>query len=144
MNSLKVPEVFARLRVDGDDGVREEVVAGTITSPVVPSRTRNGHVKDAALFVERHVPRPHVHARSIAPPAIEPGVVPELTWQRHSVKVPHVCTRPDVERAGMTGRAACHVTRGRTEDRDVPINRRDAVPGHADLNDAISPEAGDG
>src|SRR5262245_65202913 len=132
MNSLKVPEVLAGLCVDSDDGVREEVVTGTITSPVVPSGTRNGHVEDAALFVERHVPRPHVHARSIAPSAIEPGVVPGLTWQRHSVEVPHVCTRPDVERAGITGRAECHFTPGRTEDRDAQINRRDAATGHAE------------
>ena len=52
--------------------------------------------------------------------------------------------RPDVERARVTWHGERDLTCGRTQDRDVPVDRRHAIPGHGDVDDAVASEAGGG
>ena len=140
MHRLEVPAILAGLGIDRDDRVREEIVAGTIAAPVVARRSGDRHVEDAALFVERHVPRPHVHARAIPPSVIEPGVVTELAGQRHGVEVPQPLAGAHVERARIAGLGEIHFAGRCAEDRDVLIDRRHAIPRHRDLDDALVAE----
>ena len=52
--------------------------------------------------------------------------------------------RPDVERARVAGLGERDFTGGRAEDRDVPVDRRHAIPRHGDLDDAVASEVGSG
>src|SRR5204863_7411278 len=90
--------------------------------------------------VERHVPRPHVDAGARAPAVLEPRVVPELAGQRHRVEIPEFLAGPDVERPGVAGHAERDLASGGAEDRDVLIDRRDAVPRDADVDRAVAAE----
>src|SRR5688500_19772494 len=96
MHRLEVPAILAGLGIDGDDRVREEIVTGTIAAPVVARGSGDWHIENAALFVERHVPRPHVDARAIPPPVVEPRVVTQLPGQRHGAEVPQPLAGTDI------------------------------------------------
>ena len=144
MHGLEVPAVLAGRGVDGDDGIGEEVVAGTVAAPVVRRRSGHRHVEDAALGVQRHVPGPDVHARAAAPAVIEPGVVPGLAGKRHGVELPHPLAGADVERARVAGRTKRHLASGRAQDGQVSIDQRHAVPRHDDVDQAIASETRSG
>ena len=56
---------------------------------------------------------------------------PSFAGQWNGVEVPQVLAGPDVERARVAGLGERDFTGRRTEDRDVPVDRRHAVPRHA-------------
>src|SRR6185436_12115398 len=89
-------------------------------------------------------PRPHVDARSISPAAIEPRVVPDFTWQRHSVEVPQMFTSSNVERARVARCAERDLAGCRAEDRNAPVDGWHAIPRHADVDDTVAAEVRDG
>jgi hypothetical protein len=84
------------------------------------------------------------HAHTLTPerarqPFSSHGVVPELAGQRHGVKVPQLLAGPDVERARVAGLAERDLAGGGAENRDVLVDRRHAVPRHADVDHAVAP-----
>ena len=64
---LEVPLQFARLRVERNRCVAEEVIAGPIAAVVIHARTADRHVDDAALLVDGQSERPDVVARAVFP-----------------------------------------------------------------------------
>ena len=103
MDGLEVPQPLARQGVDGDDRVREEVVAGAVGAVEVVVGGPQRHVQDAALLVDGEE-RPGVGAADAAPRAVEPGVVAELPRMGHGVKRPDELARPQIPRAHVARR----------------------------------------
>src|SRR4029453_9917815 len=128
MHRLKVPFVFARLCVDRNDGVREEIVSRPVAAPVVRCRTGHRHVHDAPLLVDGHGETPDVGARASLP-SVAPCVVPQLSrlWLR--VKIPELLPRTRVICAGISGRANGNLVDVCPDQHHVLENRRRRVLG---------------
>jgi hypothetical protein len=62
--------------------------------------------------------------------------VPEFAWQRHGAEVPQPFAGADVERARVAGLGEIHFAGRCAKDRHVFIDRRHAIPGHGNLDDA--------
>ena len=141
MHGLEVPLVFPGFRVDGDDGIREQVVARAIAAPVVRGRSGDGHIEDAALDVRGHVPAPDVHARAPLPAVVLPRVVAALAGARHGVKLPELLAGTRVVRRRVAGRADRHLAHRRAQRNHVLEDDRHAVPSDGDVGDAVPAEA---
>src|ERR1700730_6759926 len=90
---LEVPLQFARLRVERNRCVAEEVIAGPIAAVVIHARAADRHVDDASLLVDGKSERPDVVARSILPTVILPRVIADFAGERNGVKVPQLLSR---------------------------------------------------
>ncbi len=92
---LEVQHALARLHVDGDDALREQVVARPVPAVVVAGRRAGGKEDVAGLLVGAHG-RPDVGVPRVAPRLVQPGVGPEVVRLRHGAEHP-----PRVAGAGV-------------------------------------------
>ena len=60
MDDLKVPQIFACVGIGRDQAVTEQIVADAVTAVLVDGRRAEGHVDNAALFVQGEE-APNVH-----------------------------------------------------------------------------------
>src|SRR5262249_60865166 len=82
-HSLEVPDAFSSLRIQRDQAVCEQIIAGPI-GPVKVGRSRTcRHEHNPSLRVECHA-CPIVRGSARLPRILRPGVVPKLTamWTR--------------------------------------------------------------
>ena len=105
-----MPDAFAGPGVDGDQALREQVVAGPVPAVVVVGRRRQREIDVAEFRVAGRV-RPHVRVAAVLPRHAvvhrvdAPGLDPELVLQRDGVERPEVLARAYV--------VAAHVAAGR-------------------------------
>ena len=123
---LEVPLQLARLRVERDRRVAEQVVAGPIAAVVVHARTADRHVDEAALLVDGQRERPDVVAGAILPAVVAPRVVADFAGQGNGVEVPHLLAR-----ARVVGVHVALLALARREVRsDVPLAGPEEIGSH--------------
>ncbi len=102
VHRLEVPDPLSGLDVDGDDALREQVVAGAHAPvPVVRRRPRR-QIDVAQLLVDGHR-APHVGVAAVAPRLVLPRLGPELAALGNGVEDPLHLAGPGVEGADVTG-----------------------------------------
>src|SRR5690606_36938635 len=102
MYELEVPQTLARLRIECDQALREQVVAGTMTSIHVTGCSFHRHVDDAAFLVGRHR-APRTCRTGVGVGAVEPGFGTEFVALRNGVEAPQHLTRVHVVAADVAG-----------------------------------------
>ena len=126
MHDLEVPLALPRRRVEADQRLPEQRVAGAPAAVVVVARSAHRHVQQPALFVERHR-RPHVGVAGERPRIVTPGVIAELARLRNRVKAPRRLPGACVERANVARRVvAVHqpVADAAAEDHQILVDDR--------------------
>ena len=103
VNRLEVPDPLAGLEVEGDDAVREQVVAGPVPAVEVAGRHLHREVHVAQLGVDGHL-APYPGVPGVAPRIVQPGVVPEFVGARNGVEYPLPLAGPDVVAPDVPGR----------------------------------------
>ena len=84
---LKVPDPFARVRVEGDRAVGEQVLAVAVAAVEVERRRPESSEDEAALDVDAE-PAPGVGPAAVLPRVAGPGFVAELARRRHGAEPP--------------------------------------------------------
>src|SRR5437762_8770221 len=106
MDRLEIPFEFSGLRVEGDDRVAEQIIAGPVAAIRVRAGTTDRKVENAAFVVHRKSEGPHVVAGAV-PPAIEsPRFVSDFAGTGNRVEFPNLFSRARVVRvrvARLTG-----------------------------------------
>ena len=103
MDGLEVPHALARLDVECDQRIREQVVARPPTAVPRGRGRRQRDVDVTELFIGRHrIPRAEVAGDF--PRTVAPRVVAELAGLRHHVKRPQQPAGFGVEAADVFGR----------------------------------------
>src|SRR5262245_60044084 len=131
VHQLEVPLADAGLQIDGDEALREDVVAGTVADVFVDRRRLDWQIHEACLRIDADlgpdtsVPRPF-------PRPVFPGVVAELTRHRNGIESPDLFAGADVERPNETfGIGAVQIAEalehGRADDDDVADDGRRRV-----------------
>ena len=132
MNGLEVPAALARLAVDGDQALGEQVVAAAVAAVPVVGRRAGRQVGEAELLVGTHQ-APDVRAAGDAPGLVLPGVGSDLPLLRHGVEGPELLAGPHVEAADVAGRSIVGTERtvgdGRSDDRHVAADGRRRTDG---------------
>ena len=98
MHELVVPDALARLDVDADDRLREQVVARPVPAVHVVGGRGGRHVDVAELLVGREE-RPDGRVPAVLPRAVAPGVGAVFARLRDGVKDPLQLPGAHVERA---------------------------------------------
>jgi hypothetical protein len=101
---LIMPQSFAGLGVQGNQGVREEIRALPVSSVAILGSGRYRKIHNASVFIATHR-RPDIGAASIAPGIFLPGIIPELSRMRHRVKPPDGFARERIKRANVATRS---------------------------------------
>src|SRR5215467_14638310 len=135
VHGLEMPPVLAGEDVDGDNGVAEQVVAGTIAAVVVRSWSGDRQIRDTSRFVDRLRKAPGVRTRSLLPPVVEPRLVPAFAGTRHGVEFPELLARDGVECTRIAWRPLRQLQHACTDHDDVLVDGRRArvADYHVDL-----------
>ena len=104
VNGLEVPAAFARLAVDRDQALREQVVAAAVAAVPVVGRRAGRQVGEAEFLVGAHQ-APDVRAAGDSPGLVLPGVRPVLAFPGHGVEGPELPAGPHVEAADVAWRS---------------------------------------
>src|SRR5215470_13438532 len=97
MRRLEVPHAPAGRRIESEQTVGEQVVAGTVGAVEIADRRPRRDVNDAALLIEREA-APAVGGAGILPAIGGPIVVAELARMWNRVKGPAQLAGVNVER----------------------------------------------
>ena len=130
MNELVVPDAFAGLALDAHEGVRKQVVAGTMPAVHVARRAGERQIGVAELFVDADE-RPEVRVPGVLPRVVLPRLDAELSGSRDHVEgpaqlpgadvvAPHVAREPLLARRRVAHRGA--------DDHDVSADLRRTAP----------------
>src|SRR5262249_6903716 len=103
MQRLEMPDTFASLRVEADDALGKQVVAGP-RAAVVVARGFFGRQIDVAEFLVRGEQRPDAAVARVRGRSVEPRVLAELTGPRNDVEGPQMFAGLRVEAADVVGR----------------------------------------
>src|SRR5207244_9216121 len=101
VHELEVPLPLARLEIDADETLGEEIVAGTMTAVEVRRGRFDRQVHEAEIFVDGDL-RPDADVAVDRPRLVVPRVVAELARPRNGVERPQQFARAHVERADET------------------------------------------
>ena len=93
---LEVPQIFSRVRIDRNDGVRIQVVARTVAAVKIRRRIFDREVHEAEIFIDGNL-SPDARVARVNPRLFFPGVVPELALLRNRVEDPEPLAALDVE-----------------------------------------------
>src|SRR5438128_1290320 len=102
-DALKMPNPLARLRVQCNQAVREQIVSRSIGAIEIESCGTRGNVDDTALEIDGH-PRPVVCCAAGFPGFLRPRLVAELPGVRDGVKRPAQFARAHVVGANVARR----------------------------------------
>ena len=102
LDGLEVPQALPGARVEGDEGIGEEVVAEAVGSVEVGGGRTGGNEHDAALGVDRHA-RPVVGGTGIGPAILGPSLIAELAGVGDGVEGPVEFASADVIGADIAG-----------------------------------------
>ena len=129
MDGLEVPDPFARVEVDRDQAVGEQVIAVSMAAVIIARRHFDRQVGHAQLFVNGYLP-PDAGVARISPGVVQPGIVAELIRLRDGVKDPETLAgagveAPDVPLGLLLGRRGpSRQMRGADEDDAIGNDRR--------------------
>ncbi len=119
MDGLEVPQAPAGLRVERDEAVGEQVVAGAVAAEEVVARRADRDEDDAVFLVDREL-APVVTATGRRERRRGPGVGTNLTRLRDGMKHPRQLAGEDVISLHIRGIRLVRRTRGRQRD-DVEV-----------------------
>src|SRR6185437_3111905 len=89
VDGLEIPLQLSGVGVDGDDGIAEEIIAGTIATIVIGRRAAHGHEESIGLWIDSHIPAPDVSARAVFQAIAEPCVMADFAGQRDGMESPN-------------------------------------------------------
>ena len=87
MNELEVPTALARLDVDGDNALAEQVFARPVAAIVIAGGKLDREIGESERLVGGHL-RPHAGIARVLGGAVLPGLVAELPRARNRMKDP--------------------------------------------------------
>src|SRR5258708_25479669 len=102
MGHLKVPDAIAGPRIQADQTVTEEAVAGTVNTVVIVRRRTKRQVYVAQCFVRAHH-RPNVGRARRLPGTILPSLVSELPLSWDGMENPLLLAGANVEASHVAG-----------------------------------------
>src|SRR5262245_24543264 len=141
MDRLEVPPVFSGFRIDGNDGVREQIVAFAISTVVGGCRRAKRHVDDAAQLVDGHLKSPDIHTRTIFPAVGFPGFVADFARPWHRMEVPNFFPIPNVKAARIPWRPKWNIFADSSADhRDILVYGRNATIANRHVDFAVVSE----
>jgi hypothetical protein len=123
---LKVPDALAGPRIQADQTVTKEAVAGTVDPVVIVRRRTERQVDVAQCFVRAHH-RPNISCARRLPGIILPGLVPELSLFGDGMENPLQVAGANVEASHVPGRhhrSKWNVIDLRTHDYDIATDDR--------------------
>jgi hypothetical protein len=103
MGHLKVPHALAGARIQADQTLSEESVAGPLTTEKIIGGRAEGQIDVTECLVRAHH-RPDVGGACRFPGFLFPRFVAELPLCRHRAEEPSLLTGADIEAANVTGR----------------------------------------
>ncbi len=121
MDTLKMPDSLARLRVQGNQAIGEEIVAQAIGAVEIKCGGACWNIDNPALRVERH-PRPIVGGTAGLPRVLGPSVVAKFTGMRDGVKRPAQFAGANVVRANVAGRRGESLWIAATDNQQILVN----------------------
>src|SRR6266853_2065851 len=127
MDRLEVPLVRARLDIDSNHGVPEQVRALTVPSVKAADRRSQRQVKESALLVQGEVKRPGIDTQASLPAITFPGVMTNGSWLRHRTEFPELGARAGVESPRITDSSVSSWRRVRADHDDISINARHRI-----------------
>ena len=114
---LEMPLAFARLAVERNEALGEQVVPQPVAAVPVVGRRAEGQIDEPEVFV-RGDQRPHVRVARVLPGIVLPGLVPELPRLRNRVEGPAQLASHRIEAADVSGRRVGMVRRVRDRRAD--------------------------
>ena len=102
MDDLKVPDALAGLRVQGDQTLSKESVAGPLASVKIVGGRAEGQIDVAERVVRAHH-RPDVCGTRRFPGFLLPRLVAELALGRDGAELPQLLAGADIEAAHVAG-----------------------------------------
>src|SRR5215472_11189462 len=102
-HALKMPDAFARLRLQSKQAVCKQVVANAVGAVEIKCGRARGNVYDSTLGIDRHA-RPVVSGAARFPGIFRPGVVTELARMRNGVERPAQLAAAHIVGADVTER----------------------------------------
>ena len=141
MDGLEMPPIGARLDIDGDHGIPEQVRPVPVSAVETADRRRERQVHEAALLVEREVEGPGVDAEAIFPALALPCVVTRCARLWNRAELPQLRAGARIERAGIADAADGARRRVRADNDDVPVHERHGVVRHSHVYFAVVAEA---
>src|SRR5438552_16558856 len=127
MDRLEVPLVCARLDIDGNHGVSEQVRALTVPSVKPADRRSEGQVQKSALLVEREVEGPNIDTQTPLPAIAFPCVVTNGSGLRHGAEFPELDAGASIKGPRITDPSRGSLRRIRADHDHIPINSRHRV-----------------
>src|SRR5258708_17475001 len=103
VDRLEMPNQFARLCIQRNDAVCEEVVAQPVATIEVPRGGAGTYKNQPVFLIDRSAP-PGVCGAMVLPGAILPGLVSKFTRTRNRAESPDLFAASDVEGADIAGR----------------------------------------
>src|SRR5258705_12366134 len=103
MDHLKVPDALASARIQSDQTLSKESVAGPLASEEIIGGRAEGQIDVAERLVRAHH-RPNVCGTRRFPRSLLPGLVTELALARNGAELPQLRAGADVEASHVAGR----------------------------------------
>ena len=103
LDNLKMPDTLARLRLQRNQRIREQIVSKAVGAVEIESRRPGRNEQQPALFIQTHA-APIVRGSTIFPGVLRPGLVPELARMGNRVEAPAKLSGTDVVGPDVTGR----------------------------------------
>ena len=103
MDQLEVPDAPAGARIQADQALPEEPVAGPLAAVIVVGGGAEGQVDEAQRLVRAHQ-RPDVGAARRLPGTLLPRLVAELSFPGDGAEEPPLLAGADVEASHLAGR----------------------------------------
>src|SRR5215510_6852269 len=103
MHDLVVPDLLAGRRVDADEALTVEAVAGPVAAVIVVGRRRDRQIDVAELFVRAHR-RPDIGVARFLPGLLLPGLDARFLALRHRVKGPEQAASGGIKAPDVAGR----------------------------------------
>jgi hypothetical protein len=125
LDGLEMPDSLARVGVEREERVGEQVVPGPVRPVKIGRRRSGGNVHDPSLLVHRHA-RPVVRGTRVFPGVFRPGVIAVFAGVRDRVKRPSNLARPNVEGAEVSGRSGQGFRRSPSDDQEVFVKNAGA------------------
>ena len=123
LDRLKMPDALAGVRIEREERVGEQVVAGTVGAVEIGRGGAGGDEDESTFYIDCHS-RPVVGAARVGPGVLRPGVVAVLAGTRNGVERP--AKPPGADVVGADVAARCRQALGRPAADDVQILVDDA------------------
>ena len=118
-----MPDSLACLRVQGQQTIREEIVANAIGAVEIKCGGACRCINNSALGIERH-PSPIIRGAAGLPCVLWPSVMAEFTGMRDGVKRPAQFAGANVVGANVTGRRGESLGIASADNQQISVNNR--------------------